>query len=93
MNDILLYNKLSALPDKLKQAVFDFIETLIKKEKPLSKPKFGSTKECLKLRMALMICVKNSKTTCLHAVNPLLHFVPISHVLHSKVPLNVLKKS
>lgn len=47
MDNIILYNKLSELPDNLKSEVSDFIDFLIarsKKKPKKRKPKFGSGK-------------------------------------------------
>jgi Protein of unknown function (DUF2281) len=47
MNDILLYSKLSTLPENLKSEVSDFIDSLVVKDKKTSekkKPIFGSGK-------------------------------------------------
>ncbi len=47
MNDTILYNKLSVLPDDLKSEVSQFIDTLLEKAKHSSnkkKPVFGSGK-------------------------------------------------
>jgi Protein of unknown function (DUF2281) len=47
LNDTLLYNKLSTLPENLKSEVSDFIDILVVKVKKTSekkKPKFGSGK-------------------------------------------------
>ena len=48
MDNILLYNKLSALPDNLKSEVGDFIDflaTKAKKSGQKNKPRFGSGKD------------------------------------------------
>ena len=48
MNNVLLFNKLSALPEGLKQEVAEFIERLLLQSKnknaPKNKAKFGSAK-------------------------------------------------
>ena len=50
MDNIILYNKLSALPDNLKSEVSDFIDFLMSKAKKINTisnkptPKFGSAK-------------------------------------------------
>lgn len=52
MDNILLFNKLAALPDHLKAEAADFIEFLSMKSKKKSsskKPKFGSAKGMFKM--------------------------------------------
>ena len=54
MDNILLYKKLSNLPDSMKSEVFDFIDFLLSKTKKVksgkNKPKFGSGKGLLKMK-------------------------------------------
>ena len=52
MDNILLYNKLSNLPDKMKSEVSDFIDSLMSKNKEpqKNKPKFGSAKGMFKMK-------------------------------------------
>ena len=52
MDNTLLYNKLTQLPDNLKSEVANFIDFLMNKnKKPLkNKPKFGSGKGMFKMK-------------------------------------------
>lgn len=52
MDNILLYSKLSHLPDHLKLEVSDFIDFLMSKNKKptKNKPKFGSAKGMFKMK-------------------------------------------
>jgi len=52
MDNILLYTKLSNLPDNLKSEVSNFIDFLLNKnKKPVkAKPKFGSIKGKMKMK-------------------------------------------
>ena len=52
MNNILLYNKLSHLPDNMKSEVSNFIDFLMSKGKKHSKhkPKFGSARGMFKMK-------------------------------------------
>ena len=52
MDTILLYSKLSSLPDSMKSEVSNFIDFLVSKNKKPknSKPKFGSAKGMFKMK-------------------------------------------
>lgn len=52
MDNILLYNKLSNLPDNMKSEVSNFIDFLLSKnKKPIKqKPRFGSAKGMFKMK-------------------------------------------
>jgi hypothetical protein len=52
MNNILLYSKLSNLPDSMKPEVSNFIDFLMSKNKKPNKqkPKFGSAKGMFKMK-------------------------------------------
>lgn len=53
MDNLLLYNKLAALPDSLKNEVSHFIDFLSSKRKKKTnrnKPKFGSCKGAFKMK-------------------------------------------
>lgn len=52
MDNILLYTKLSNLPDNMKSEVSNFIDSLLNKnKKPLkTKPKFGSARGMFKMK-------------------------------------------
>lgn len=54
MDSILLYNKLTKLPESMKVEVSDFVDFLLSKEKSKqqgnNKPKFGSLKGVFKMK-------------------------------------------
>lgn len=54
MDDVLLYNKLSKLPESMRSEVADFIDFLMNKAKKgninTNKPKFGSGKGMFKMK-------------------------------------------